>query len=50
MLVQGPIFQGEGSKVPVESQHTPTDALSTLPPHISPTLRSPIRKETKVPQ
>ncbi|GKA95022.1 hypothetical protein Tco_0817060, partial [Tanacetum coccineum] len=24
--------------------------LSTLPPHISPTLRSPIRQETEVPQ
>ncbi|GKA34423.1 hypothetical protein Tco_0720852, partial [Tanacetum coccineum] len=50
MLVQGPIFQGEGSIVPVEFQHIPTDALSTSLPHISPTLRSPIRKETKVPQ
>ncbi|GJW50435.1 hypothetical protein Tco_0091786 [Tanacetum coccineum] len=50
MLVQGLIFQGEGSTVPVESHHTPTDAPSTSPPHISPTLRSPIRQETKVPQ
>ncbi|GJV51485.1 hypothetical protein Tco_1447226 [Tanacetum coccineum] len=50
MLVQGPIFQGEGSTVPVESHHTPTDAPSTSPPHISPTLRSPIRQETEVPQ
>ncbi|GKB23457.1 hypothetical protein Tco_0862858 [Tanacetum coccineum] len=41
---------GEGSTVPVESHHTPTDALSTSPLHISPTLRSPIRQETEVPQ
>ncbi|GKC75645.1 hypothetical protein Tco_1126419, partial [Tanacetum coccineum] len=41
---------GEGSTVPVESQHTPTDAPSTSPPHISPTIRIPIRQETKVPQ
>ncbi|GKD93202.1 hypothetical protein Tco_1373039 [Tanacetum coccineum] len=50
MLVQGPISQGEGSTVPVESHHTPIDAPSTSPLHISPTLRSPIRQETKVPQ
>ncbi|GKG30935.1 hypothetical protein Tco_0423423, partial [Tanacetum coccineum] len=25
MLVQGPILQGEGSTVPVESHHTPSD-------------------------
>ncbi|GKG19968.1 hypothetical protein Tco_0379769, partial [Tanacetum coccineum] len=50
MLVQGPIFQGEGSTVPIESHHTPIVALSTLPLHISPTLRSPIRQETEVPQ
>ncbi|GJS81156.1 putative ribonuclease H-like domain-containing protein [Tanacetum coccineum] len=41
---------GEGSTVPVESQHIPTDASSTSPPHISPTLRSPIRQEIEVPQ
>ncbi|GJR08296.1 hypothetical protein Tco_0790948 [Tanacetum coccineum] len=41
---------GEGSTVPVESYHTPIVAPSTSPPHISPTLRSPIRQETKVPQ
>ncbi|GJT76202.1 hypothetical protein Tco_1042927 [Tanacetum coccineum] len=40
---------GEGSTVLVESHHTPTDAPSNSPPHISPTLRSPIRQETKVP-
>ncbi|GKA87305.1 hypothetical protein Tco_0809016 [Tanacetum coccineum] len=50
MLVQGPIFQGEGSTVPVEPHHTPTAAPSTSPPHISSTLRSLIRQETKVPQ
>ncbi|GJS45194.1 hypothetical protein Tco_0595315 [Tanacetum coccineum] len=40
----------DGSIVPVESHHIPTDAPSTLPPHISQTLRSPIRQETKVSQ
>ncbi|GJX70250.1 hypothetical protein Tco_0307421 [Tanacetum coccineum] len=50
MLVQGPIFQGEGSTVPVESHHTPTGAPSTSQPHLSPTLRSSIRQETEVPQ
>ncbi|GJW59091.1 putative ribonuclease H-like domain-containing protein [Tanacetum coccineum] len=44
------VHKGEGSTVPVESQHTPTDAPSTSPPHISPTIRIPIRQETKVPQ
>ncbi|GKA80894.1 hypothetical protein Tco_0787586 [Tanacetum coccineum] len=42
MLVQGPIYQGEGSTIPVESHHTPTVALSTSPPHISPTLRNEV--------
>ncbi|GKB08990.1 hypothetical protein Tco_0837302 [Tanacetum coccineum] len=50
MLVQGPIFQGEGSTVPIESHHTPTGAPSTSQPHLSPTLRSSIRQETEVPQ
>ncbi|GJT34385.1 hypothetical protein Tco_0924804 [Tanacetum coccineum] len=36
--------------VPVESHNTPTATPSTLPPHILPTLRSPIRQETEVPQ
>ncbi|GJT88200.1 hypothetical protein Tco_1069917 [Tanacetum coccineum] len=36
MLVQGPIFQGEGSTVLVESHHTPTSALSTSQPPTSP--------------
>ncbi|GKD86758.1 hypothetical protein Tco_1357912 [Tanacetum coccineum] len=40
---------GEESTVPVESHHTPIDAPSTSPPHISPKIRSPIRQETKVP-
>ncbi|GKA68578.1 hypothetical protein Tco_0768495 [Tanacetum coccineum] len=50
MLVQGLIFQGEGSTVPVESYHTPTGAPSTSQLHLSPTLRSSIKQETKVPQ
>ncbi|GJX62917.1 hypothetical protein Tco_0295817 [Tanacetum coccineum] len=41
MLIQGPIFQDEGSTVPVKSHHTPTGALSTSQLHLSPTLRSP---------
>ncbi|GKE84294.1 hypothetical protein Tco_1558036, partial [Tanacetum coccineum] len=32
----GPIFQGEGSTVPVESHHTPTSAPSTSQPPTSP--------------
>ncbi|GKC98858.1 hypothetical protein Tco_1169133 [Tanacetum coccineum] len=36
MLVQGLIFQGEGSTVPVESHHTPTSAPSTSQPPNSP--------------
>ncbi|GJS16541.1 hypothetical protein Tco_0411013 [Tanacetum coccineum] len=50
MLVHGPIYQGEGSTVLVESHHTPTVAPSTSPPHISATPRSLIRQETEVPQ
>ncbi|GJS45767.1 putative ribonuclease H-like domain-containing protein [Tanacetum coccineum] len=50
MLVHGLIFQGEGSTVPVESHHTPAGAPSTSQPHLSPTLKSYIRQETKVPQ
>ncbi|GJY70918.1 putative ribonuclease H-like domain-containing protein, partial [Tanacetum coccineum] len=42
--------QGEGTTVPVGSYHTPTGAPSTSQPHLSPTLRSSIRQETKVPQ
>ncbi|GJU68133.1 ribonuclease H-like domain-containing protein [Tanacetum coccineum] len=33
---QGPIFQGEGSTVPVESHHIPTSTLSTSQPPTSP--------------
>ncbi|GJW32214.1 hypothetical protein Tco_0052246 [Tanacetum coccineum] len=36
MLVQGLIFQGEGSTVPFESHHTPTSAPSTSQPPTSP--------------
>ncbi|GKD46454.1 hypothetical protein Tco_1271099, partial [Tanacetum coccineum] len=36
MLVQGLIFQDEGSTVPVESHHTPTSASSTSQPPTSP--------------
>ncbi|GKB24080.1 hypothetical protein Tco_0863481 [Tanacetum coccineum] len=42
-------YVGEGSTVLVESHHTPIGAPSTSQPHISPTLRSPIRQETEVP-
>ncbi|GKE89620.1 hypothetical protein Tco_1567095, partial [Tanacetum coccineum] len=34
----------------IEPYHTLTAAPSTSPPHISSTLRSPIRQETEVPQ
>ncbi|GJY71055.1 hypothetical protein Tco_0474758 [Tanacetum coccineum] len=40
----------DGSTVLVESHHTPTGAPSTSPPQLSPTLKSSIRHETKVPQ
>nr|GEV33639.1 hypothetical protein [Tanacetum cinerariifolium] len=46
----GPVVQGEGSTYPVESYHTPTGDLSTSQLDFSPTLRIPIRQETKVPQ
>ncbi|GJR63734.1 hypothetical protein Tco_1505896 [Tanacetum coccineum] len=42
MLVQGPIQQGEGSIVPVESHHTPITTLSTS----QPSLLSPFRVPT----
>ncbi|GKC59518.1 hypothetical protein Tco_1087116, partial [Tanacetum coccineum] len=44
------LMGGEGSTVLVKSHHTPTGAPSTSQPHLSPTLRSSIRHETKVPQ
>nr|GEV56730.1 synaptobrevin, longin-like domain protein [Tanacetum cinerariifolium] len=46
----GPIFQGEGSTVLVESYHTPIGAPSTSRPHLLPTPKSSFRQETKVPQ
>ncbi|GKD73464.1 hypothetical protein Tco_1331746 [Tanacetum coccineum] len=36
MLVQGQILQGEGSTIPVESNHTPINAPSTSQPPTSP--------------
>nr|GEV81978.1 hypothetical protein [Tanacetum cinerariifolium] len=50
MIVQGLIFQGEGSTVPVESHHAPTGTPSTSQPHLSSPPRSSISQETKVPQ
>ncbi|GKE61788.1 hypothetical protein Tco_1512155, partial [Tanacetum coccineum] len=50
MLVQGPILQGEGSTVQVESRHTPLGAPTTSQPPLSSPLRIPTREETKVPQ
>ncbi|GKE00216.1 hypothetical protein Tco_1388199, partial [Tanacetum coccineum] len=41
---------GEGSTHPVESYHTPTSALSTSQPLISPTSRRKNRQESVVPQ
>ncbi|GJV80441.1 copia protein [Tanacetum coccineum] len=40
----------DGLTVPVESHHTPTGAPSTSQPQLSPTRRSSIRHETKVPR
>ncbi|GJT77359.1 hypothetical protein Tco_1044084 [Tanacetum coccineum] len=40
MLVHGPIFQGEGSTIPVESHYTPTSAPSTSqPPTLPPSMQ-----------
>ncbi|GJW35451.1 hypothetical protein Tco_0058371 [Tanacetum coccineum] len=50
MLVQGPILQGEGSTVPVESHHTPSGAPITSKPPLSSPLRILTRQETEVPQ
>ncbi|GJR10618.1 putative ribonuclease H-like domain-containing protein [Tanacetum coccineum] len=50
MLVQGPILQGEGSTVPVESHHTPSGAPTTSQPPLSSPSRIPTRQETKVSQ
>ncbi|GKB30042.1 hypothetical protein Tco_0869443 [Tanacetum coccineum] len=41
MLVQGPIQQGEGSTVPVESHHTPITTPSTSQPPLSSPSRVP---------
>ncbi|GJR85730.1 uncharacterized mitochondrial protein-like protein [Tanacetum coccineum] len=49
MLVQGPVVQGEGSIVPVESHHTPISAPSTSQPPLLPTPRETVRQETEVP-
>nr|GFC33990.1 hypothetical protein [Tanacetum cinerariifolium] len=54
--LDSPILQGEGSTVPVESHHTPSDEAastgvpSTSPPHLLSPPRSFISQETKVPQ
>nr|GEY14119.1 retrovirus-related Pol polyprotein from transposon TNT 1-94 [Tanacetum cinerariifolium] len=50
MLVQGPILQGEGLTVPVESHHTPSGAPTTLQPPLSSPSRIPTRQEIEVPQ
>ncbi|GJZ65391.1 hypothetical protein Tco_0622087 [Tanacetum coccineum] len=50
MLVQGPVVQGEGSTVPVESHHTPTSAPSTSQPPSSSPSRRTTRQESVVPQ
>ncbi|GJZ74908.1 hypothetical protein Tco_0639373 [Tanacetum coccineum] len=50
MLVQGPIQQGEGSTVLVESHHTPSGAPTTSQPPLSSPSRIPTRHETEVPQ
>ncbi|GJV84226.1 hypothetical protein Tco_1524124 [Tanacetum coccineum] len=47
MLVQGPILQGEGSTVPVESHHTPSGAPITSKPPLSSPLRILTRQELK---
>ncbi|GJT97136.1 hypothetical protein Tco_1092654 [Tanacetum coccineum] len=50
MLVQGPVVQGEGSTVLVESHHTTTSASSTLQPPSSSPFRRTTRQESVVPQ
>ncbi|GJS76503.1 putative ribonuclease H-like domain-containing protein [Tanacetum coccineum] len=50
MLIQGPIMQGEGSTVLVESHHTPSGPLTTSQPPLSSSSRIPTRQETEVPQ
>ncbi|GJX56631.1 hypothetical protein Tco_0286528 [Tanacetum coccineum] len=48
MLVQGPVVQGEGSTVPIESHHTPTSASSTSQPPSSSPSRRTTRQESMV--
>ncbi|GJS32470.1 hypothetical protein Tco_0530852 [Tanacetum coccineum] len=50
MLVQGPVVQGEGSTVLVESHHTPTSAPPTSPPPSSSPFMRTTRQEFVVPQ
>ncbi|GJV65537.1 putative ribonuclease H-like domain-containing protein [Tanacetum coccineum] len=50
MLVQGPVVQGEGSTVLVESHHTPTSAPSTSQPPSSSLSKRTTRHESVVPQ
>nr|GEZ45704.1 hypothetical protein [Tanacetum cinerariifolium] len=45
----GPILQGEGSTIPVESHHTPSGAPTTSQPPLSSPSRIPTGQETKVP-
>ncbi|GKC50401.1 hypothetical protein Tco_1073146 [Tanacetum coccineum] len=50
MLIQGPVVQGEGSTVLVESHHTPTSAPPTSQPPILSTSKRLTRQESMVPQ
>ncbi|GJW17257.1 hypothetical protein Tco_0024693 [Tanacetum coccineum] len=50
LMGYGPVFQGEGSTVPVESHHTPTSAPSTSQPPSSSPSRRTTRQESIVPQ
>ncbi|GJU71874.1 hypothetical protein Tco_1263279, partial [Tanacetum coccineum] len=50
MLVQGLILQGKGSRVLVESHHTPSGAPTTSQPPLSSPSRIPTRQETEVSQ
>ncbi|GJZ84939.1 hypothetical protein Tco_0650278 [Tanacetum coccineum] len=47
---KGPVVQGEGSTVPIESHHTPTSAPSTSQPPSSSSSRRTTRQEFMVPQ
>nr|GEU97980.1 hypothetical protein [Tanacetum cinerariifolium] len=50
LLLWGPILQGEGSIVLVESHHTPSGSPTTSQPPLSSPSRIPTRQETEVPQ